>query len=674
MIGKFIKGNGSMSVSVEPCLVRFISPRHALLLVRALYARFTRSQCVMGVMRYIKPSMSSTTRHSYQGLLAMLCVSQVSYAHLVSPELYAWYKAATSDHMDSCINFHYRYEHLNRGSPRDIASQLLILPASPTNCNWHAMEQDFSASKVLPPDFPSSHEEWNALSGDANRVTQTWKRACVNQDGFIDSSISVPLYPSYRCPAGSFQSLDTESYTFGCSTHPIGWCLADIVGRDLDSAGMSRLGHIGLTVYSNVIEVLQAAKVVQVNSLDHFKTQSPFWGRRYGTALNPDLTWEEAQNIILEAKKQSVCSPAYTLSWTFSTCDSGKPAKFRCDSFVYNAYLVGAHIDLSYTPLITYPRTLFNGMLNCRDSFIASCAEADLVTLFILKPARLSHLALQGVLSQESIDWHELDQLSKKTVLSSAIDRRQKVALFWSLQNKFHEHAMKHGYWLDVLSELEPIEKTAALIRAVHQEKNSARACSYLMVLISAMTPENVSQHPQEAMQAKDFLRETLRDSHDEAMVGALIINYPETFIDKRTYYLMRKRLGTLSARTVQAIVANSSFWYQWLALEAHEPGGAPAWSEQLFDAANDFAHEDCIAHPIADASDICRAFKLGLASRMKKTHLFKRPDALKNESVESLSLQGVAPFLQQLNAQKNRMLKARKDAQRPPAIAGSNP
>ena len=194
------------------------------------------------------------------------------------------------------------------------------------------------------------------------------------------------------------------------------------------------------------------------------------------------------------------------------------------------------------------------------------------------------------------------------------------------------------------------------------------------MVLISAMTPENVSQHPQEAMQAKDFLRETLRDSHDEAMVGALIINYPETFIDKRTYYLMRKRLGTLSARTVQAIVANSSFWYQWLALEAHEPGGAPAWSEQLFDAANDFAHEDCIAHPIADASDICRAFKLGLASRMKKTHLFKRPDALKNESVESLSLQGVAPFLQQLNAQKNRMLKARKDAQRPPAIAGSNP
>jgi len=169
------------------------------------------------------------------------------------------------------------------------------------------MEQDFSASKVLPPDFPSSHEEWNALSGDANRVTQTWMRACVNQDGFIDSSISVTLYPSYRCPAGSSQSLDTESYTFGCSTHPIGWCLADIVGRDLDSAGMSRLGHIGLTVYSNVIEVLQAAKVVQVNSLEHFKTQSPFWGRRYGTALNPDLTWEEAQNIILEAKKQSVC-------------------------------------------------------------------------------------------------------------------------------------------------------------------------------------------------------------------------------------------------------------------------------------------------------------------------------------------------------------------------------
>ena len=74
---------------------------------------------------------------------------------------------------------------------------------------------------------------------------------------------------------------------------------------------------------------------------------------------------------------------------------------------------------------------------------------------------------------------------------SPATLRRQTVDLYWSLQNKA-QGAFKYGYWLDVLSELEPIEKTAALIRAVHQEKNSARACSYLMVLISAMTPENV--------------------------------------------------------------------------------------------------------------------------------------------------------------------------------------
>ena len=84
----------------------------------------------------------------------------------------------------------------------------------------------------------------------------------------------------------SFSSIFVTSVDAALPIYP-----AEIIGRDLSYPGLGLLGHVGVTmapfIYEDayqVIEVLNEHPVIQLNTIDNFKSRSPYWGSRYGIA------------------------------------------------------------------------------------------------------------------------------------------------------------------------------------------------------------------------------------------------------------------------------------------------------------------------------------------------------------------------------------------------------
>ena len=50
----------------------------------------------------------------------------------------------------------------------------------------------------------------------------------------------------------------------------------DIVGRSLDVIGLGFIGHVGIYNGSAIVEVLNEKPVIQINTLDNFKSRSTY--------------------------------------------------------------------------------------------------------------------------------------------------------------------------------------------------------------------------------------------------------------------------------------------------------------------------------------------------------------------------------------------------------------
>lgn len=444
------------------------------------------------------------------GMVALLAY-QTTHSEMVMPVLYGWYTDISDDYEDSCLEDHYQYKNMETGTAFELAQKILVPTKEHKDCYWQTVK--LKPTFDFPDDFPGTRNQWNQLKKNPLAKTQKASRTCINVDERsgheveIDS-ISMNIYPSYRCPTGSYYSLDRDTKNLGCTTKPIG-CAADIVGRDLDTTNkkgddnvplyIKHLGHIGLTYPSysgsGVIEVLNETSVIQDNSMDDFKNKTRFWGQRYGAQSNKNIDILNGVKIISAASKQKSCSTGtkYTLSWSFYPCDAEKRAKFRCDSFVYYAYLTGANIDLGYTPLITYPSTIFKSMMNCREQSGVPCnqdipdPEVDLANVYVLKPIVLVAKQMKNILKSNALNINELDIASYTYVKSKDETRENKINLLWNLVMKYQSNPTRASYLIDIMSELDPIEKADEVIREFKNTNDHGMKLNYLTLLLDSI-------------------------------------------------------------------------------------------------------------------------------------------------------------------------------------------
>ncbi len=153
--------------------------------------------------------------------------------------------------------------------------------------------------------------------------------------------------------------------------------VGDIVGRDLNILGLGWAGHVGMWNGSNVVEVLSKSPVIQQNSLSNFKSQSKYWGARYGKGSN-------FYGMVSSGWNQRLYSPSYTItaSWKegglqerycakynwWGTCASyayrTTTAQFRCDTFTNYMYWKGAGSSLVGNSIL--PTIVYNSMPKSR--------------------------------------------------------------------------------------------------------------------------------------------------------------------------------------------------------------------------------------------------------------------------------------------------------------------
>lgn len=159
---------------------------------------------------------------------------------------------------------------------------------------------------------------------------------------------------------------------------------SDIVGRDLHISMGSFLGHVGLWTGSMVIEALNQTPAIVQNTLENFKSRSTYWGAVYYLNWNilpsqplPTNSREPLNYRHFYAKAAAVqraflvpqIGADYSMSpypelvqvqeCKNSRCVGPARGKYRCDTFVKDAYLSAGTGGLGYHAADT-PATLWN--------------------------------------------------------------------------------------------------------------------------------------------------------------------------------------------------------------------------------------------------------------------------------------------------------------------------
>ncbi len=159
---------------------------------------------------------------------------------------------------------------------------------------------------------------------------------------------------------------------------------SDILGRDLNVPGLGGIGHVGLWTGDRVIEALDQTPAIVQNTLQNFKSRSNYWGAVYYPNWNrlpavtlPSQIWIPYTYVVYSAKAAAVrravliqqIGASYTVSPYIKeafvqechglSCTGPTAGKYRCDTFVKDAYLKAGTGELSFGATDT-PATLWN--------------------------------------------------------------------------------------------------------------------------------------------------------------------------------------------------------------------------------------------------------------------------------------------------------------------------
>lgn len=280
-----------------------------------------------------------------------------------------WYQVATYQGLDACGVNMYSYDVL-------MSLPTLCKAVTPKDedcgCLFFLPFENYD----MPPGFLTTNsDDWAKIIAGPYETTSLpgiYQTDCNTNDGI--RSYNITAYPFYDCPPNTRLSYDNVTMEVGCTTTPTP-CVGDIVGRDLDSAGISMFGHVGLVASykasnPNIIQVLTDPDTIRLQPLygtGSFTEESQYWGERYGIEDNLRLSFTVASSIIQSGFDQTLYSFTYTLDMNYypgGTSQHPTDCMFRCDSFVYYCYeSMNLRIQPTFIDPITqtvYPVTLYN--------------------------------------------------------------------------------------------------------------------------------------------------------------------------------------------------------------------------------------------------------------------------------------------------------------------------
>jgi hypothetical protein len=139
----------------------------------------------------------------------------------------------------------------------------------------------------------------------------------------------------------------------------------EVLGRDLDVPGMGWIGHVAYplpqTPAIQVIEVLNENAVIQINTIQSFKSKSKYWGSRWGLIPGTESQKENnALKILREGVSQMGFCPIYTSTAQYKVGTPTSCAMFRCDTFVNHIYKGGIGINIIPDGDAILPTKVFN--------------------------------------------------------------------------------------------------------------------------------------------------------------------------------------------------------------------------------------------------------------------------------------------------------------------------
>ena len=467
-----------------------------------------------------------------------------------------WYDEVQTDYYDACYNRVLKYRNKVEGDAETLAKQLLSDVSRYPECQWGDIYIDNSFHDKEPPsDFDVSRSDWDEiLKNNSSPRKLRWRRDCKNSQGqILDTETSI-TQPSYICPKNSRIGLDTASGSFRC-LHPPLPCLADIVGRDLSLTGFGFLGHVGLANQSftdHIIEVLKEPKeAIYVHSLEQFKhfTNTAYWGEKYNLKSEKVMDIDKATKIAKTATSQYKYPFQYTLGWSYhpggsvenyvynqevkqwQMINAMRKAKFRCDSFVYYSYLVGANIKIfsRFKPPFL-PKHMFKEFLSCRDLEGTVCLADRNEQAFI--PDNTNN-ELQSIFSRHPLNIQLADISTQTFVNDEHIERGVKINQLWSLAIKYQDNAEKFGYLIDILEPLRPIELAPEMIQLYKNQICTENKKHLLNALIDILYFNNQIDHHKlnnnelrNVIEMQNFMRELLYQEKDKDILKYIIQLY----------------------------------------------------------------------------------------------------------------------------------------------------
>lgn len=167
--------------------------------------------------------------------------------------------------------------------------------------------------------------------------------------------------------------LSSTLVVFNATTHARQIYPADLIARSLNYPGLGWLGHVGIatrymmnhggmsTPADQVIEILNAPIIGQINSVDDFKRRSQYWGSKFGVIRNA----RQGYGVLVEANHQRWWVREYTYNTDYRigkgnpfTGEVNVTGRWRCDTFAWWAFY-SQGID-TMPGHIWLPRNMFN--------------------------------------------------------------------------------------------------------------------------------------------------------------------------------------------------------------------------------------------------------------------------------------------------------------------------
>lgn len=484
----------------------------------------------------------------------------VSYAENVLPTFTGnWYTGIIPDKVNSCEDIFFKYINQQQNDAQ-IAQQELSQLTPHMDCTWGNPYKTTSAQ--TPPDFPTS--DYPAIVQAGHPQSETWEVDCKSPNGYVYDTKTIDIYPSYTCPTGSRRDFDSSTNKMNCSTTPH-VCEADVVGRDLDSAGLGMIGHVGLTTpysldspdpsTSNlVVEVLNNDAVINQNTLQSFEHPGTgmYWGEVYGLPDSPDFVdGQKAYAAVGAGLMQRQYNPEYTITtnWQegrpavvsvydkttqqFSNQNTMIRAMFRCDTFVNYCINKGFGVTIP-TGLAILPHSTYNSFLNQRN-------DVPIQTLI--------NSALHATNSSK---FNEIDFVSH----DNSLHRDSKLNSLFSLATQNSNDTEKFSYIMDTLSGLRAKELIPDLINLYNKEtiiQNKLKLLSAIARSSIVYAGENSEYKNNILMTQELFVSILKNETNPEILENTLHFLSNILPVNKENYVLINQVVAKLQTSTHQS-------------------------------------------------------------------------------------------------------------------------